>query len=142
MRPPFALSIGSLIPLLVGAGWTAAPFVSSRKTAQTIKRAGAAASHLAAVAAVFAAGIWAYRTRTGPAGGADAGRVLVYMLVPLLQAVTLTVAGAVAKSGERPPLQARTQRPPATTRDPMDAGRARDESDQKGEPHGRHERDP
>ena len=141
LRPPLGLSIGTLIPLLVGAGWVAAPFVSSRKTAHTIKRTGAAAAYLAAVAAVFAAGLWAYRADSGRPRG-ESEQMLAYMLVPLLQAITLTIAGAMAKSGERPLRPRPQQQGSATTPDPKGAERARDEPDQEGAPPGRHIRDP
>jgi hypothetical protein len=92
-----------------------APYVSSYKLVPTIRRPWAAAAYLAAAAAVCAPGLWVYLR---PARDSS-GRVLVYMLVPLLQAIALTVAGAAAKAGER-------RRPLGST----GVGRARDESDQ------------
>ena len=121
LRPPFGLAIGTVVPLLVGAGWVAAPWVSSLKVAQGIRRPGGSAVHLLAAALAFAAGAWVYVTRLAPVPEGPAPEsVLVYMLVPLLQAITLTVAGAAATAGERRP------------RGSLPVGRARDESDQKG----------
>lgn len=97
-RPPLEPSILTMIPLVVGAGWVAAPYVSSFKSMPAIRRRWARWGYLGAVAAAFAPGFWTYARL--PDQGGD--RVLVFMLVPLVQAIALTIAGAVAKAGERP----------------------------------------